>query len=234
MIIYNDIDLEERAPVKIEDIVVSPIQLNPVARQRSLDWGSEFIRMYGAQRTITITFALLERRETRRETYMYRIRNWARTTNNKEYPLILPEFDDRYLVCACTQLPEHSYRKWWENKLRIVFTCFDNPFWTANELKEVKCGTVFTVGGNVAPLMTIERKGSALKNQTYATSSYAMTFSQIPKGTLTIDLNRQTADVGGTSIMKYYSPTSKWIIPKSGSNQKITGNGTIKYRERWV
>lgn len=232
MIIFNGTDLTDVADVSIEDIDVSPIQLSPIARQRPLEYGMEYIRMSGSTRKITITFALLVMNLEKREAALQKIRNWARYKTEKA--LFLPHFEDRYLECVCTQMPDASYRKWFENKLRLEFTCFSNPFWTADELKEVPCGTAFTVGGNAPPLMTIERKGSALKNQTYATASAAMTFSQIPNGTLTIDLNRQTAAVGKTSIMKYYSPTSTWIVPQTGSSQKITGKGTIKFRERWI
>ena len=82
--------------------------------------------------------------------------------------------------------------------------------------------------------MTIERNGGKLTDATYSTSSATMSFSQIPSGKMVIDLNRQTAAIGKTSIMKYYSPTSKWIVPKIGANQYINGDGTVKYRERWV
>ena len=232
MINYNGTDLTDVADVSIEDIAVSPIQLNPVARSRALEYGMEFIRKVGGTRKITITFALLMQNIDKREAALQKIRNWCRS--DVENPLFLPQFDDRYLVCTCTQMPDTSYRKWWENKLRLEFTCFDNPFWTSDELKEVNCGTTFSIGGTAPPLVTIERKGSKLSNATYATSSAAMTFKTIPSGTMTIDLNRQTADVGGSSIMKYYVPTSTWITLKQGNNRKITGNGKIKFRERWV
>lgn len=234
MIIYNGVDLEELIPLKIEDIVVSPIQLNPVARQRAIGSGAEFVRTVGGDRKVTITFALLEMNREQRETDMQKLRTWAKPLSGKEYELKLPQFEGRHLVCACTMLPDHSYRKWFENKLRIELTCFNNPFWTSDELMQANCGASFSVGGDAPPLMTIERSGNALNNQTYATDKAAMTFSKIPSGSLVIDLNRQTAAVGGTSIMGNYVPTSTWIKPKAGGNQKITGNGVVKWRERWV
>lgn len=233
MIIFNGVDLTETIPVMIEDIVVSPIQLSPVARQRPIEYGADFIRMGGGTRTITITFAMLEIDPAEREAQMQAVRDWASV--GAEYTLELPQFSNRHLECACTMLPDHSYRKWWENKLRIQFECFNNPFWTSNELIEVPCGTTFSIGGSAKPLITIERKGStALSNVTYASDGVSMTFTKIPAGQLVIDLNRQTAAIGKTSIMQYYSPSSTWLVPKIGANQKITGTGTIKYRERWI
>lgn len=233
MIIFNGVDLTETFPVKIEDITVSPIQLNPVTRQRPLKFGADFIRQGGGTRTVTLSFALLEMEVTERERVMQEIRSWA--FSEEEETLELPQFENRHLECICTQMPDHSYRKWWENKLRLQFTCFNNPFWTSNELIEVPCGTVFSIGGSAQPLMTIERKGSStLRNQVYSTRTEAMTFSTVPAGQLVIDLNRQTAAIGATSIMKYYLNSSTWIVPRIGANQVIYGAGVVKYRERWV
>jgi hypothetical protein len=61
-----------------------------------------------------------------------------------------------------------------------------------------------------------------------------MTFTTIPAGNVVIDLNRQTASVDGVSIMQFYTPSSEWIIPAVGASQTIQGEGTVKYRERWV
>jgi phage-related protein len=233
MIIFNGVDLTETIPVKIEDISVSPIQLNPLARQRAIEGGAEFVRMVEGTRTVTITFALLEIDPVERETAMQALRNWA--SIGAEYTLELPEYDTRHLECAVTQLPDYSYRKWWENKLKLVFTCYNNPYWTSNEQIEVPCGTYFSIGGSAKPIMSIERSGvTPITNQTYTNGIQSMTFSTIPAGNMVINLNRQTAAIGNTSIMQYYTPTSSWIPPKIGANQRITGVGTIKYRERWV
>ena len=232
MIKFGNTDLTDVVPVKIEDVVVSPIRLDPVARSRVLKSGEEFIRQHGGTRTVTITFALLEMDTAEREQGMLDLRGWA--FSDTEQTLSLPQFENRHLECICTSFPDHSYRKWWENKLRITFTCFNNPYWTSDELIEVPCGETFSVGGNAQPLITIERNGSKLTNAVYATNSAAMTFSTVPAGNLVIDLNRQTAAIGKTSIMKYYLPSSKWIVPTIGANQYINGVGTVKYRERWV
>lgn len=233
MIIFNGVDLTETIPVQIEDITVSPIQLNPVARYRTIQFGADFVRMGGGTRNVTITFAMLQADRAEREAAMQALRDWA--SIGAEYTLELPEFENRHLECAVTMLPDHSFRKWWENKLRLQFTCFENPYWTSNELIEVPAGTVFSIGGSAQPLMTIERYANTpLTNQTFSNGVDSMTFTTIPAGSLVIDLNKQTAAIGGASIMRYYTPTSTWIVPKIGANQRINGVGSIKYRERWV
>ena len=233
MIKYNNKDLTDTIPVKIEDIIVSPVQLTPVARQRAVQAGAEFVRMGVGERTVTISFALLESAYDDREAALQSLREWSKI--DKERTLELPHFSNRHLECVCTQFPEPSYRKWWENKLKIVFTCFDNPYWTSNEQIEVPCGTLFSIGGSAQPLIEIHRNGvTPLTNQSYSDGSKTITFSTIPAGNLVIDLNRQTASIGKSSIMRHYNPLSKWIVPKIGAQQNITGIGSIVYRERWV
>jgi hypothetical protein len=72
----------------------------------------------------------------------------------------------------------------------------------------------------------------AATNQAYSDGTDTMTFSSIPAGGLVIDLNRQTAAVGTTSIMQYFGLTSSFIFPRVGS-MTITGTGTVQWRERW-
>lgn len=231
MIVYNGISIDSIAHVMIEDIKVSPIQYNPVARPRAVRFGSEFVRMGGGNRSVTISFALLDRNPATRQAEIVALSEWART--DAEYKLELTTDPARYLVGVCTAKPEPSTRAWWENKLRIVFTCFDNPYWTAKAEKSVACGTAFNAFGNAPPLMRIERTLSgAASDQSYSNGTQTMTFSTIPAGSMVIDLNAQTAQVGNTSIMQYYQPSGSFIIPRTGA-QTITGTGTVKYRERW-
>lgn len=233
MIEFDGVDLEELVNIKIDDIVVSPIRYSPVARTRTINFGSDFVRMNGESRTVTISFALLEMNHDERERQLQEIRDWAKT--NKEYILQLPHFENRHLECVCTQHPDTSYRKWWENRLNIQFTCFNNVYWTSNEIVTVPCGTTFSIGGSAPPVMTIENNSVvALQNQTYASKKESMRFTTIPAGKLVIDLNRQTAAIGNSSIMRYFVPTTKFVVPRIGANQVITGNGTVNYRERWV
>ena len=233
MIIFNGISLKSVAPLKIEDIRISQIDLNPVTRARAIRFGSDFVRMSGGQRTVAVTFALLDQDKVRRHESLMRISQWAKT--DKEYKLEFEIDPSRYLMCVCTSKPEPSMRQWWESKLRLVFTCFDNPFWTSNGLKTVSCGTAFTALGDAPPLMSIKRTLSedVSTDQVYSNGEQTMIFTAMPAGNVTIDLNRQTASLdNGQSIMSYYKPTSKFLIPKIGT-QTITGSGTVYFRERW-
>ena len=231
MIVFNGVALESVANVKIEDIRVSPIKLQPVVRPRAIRFGSEFVRMGGGERTISITFALLDMDAINRHSALMGISKWAKT--DAEYKLELPIEPTKYLQCVCTAKPEPSTRQWWESKLRLVFTCYENPYWTSKGEKSVACGTSFNVLGDAPPLMRIERTlSSSESNQTYSNGVQSMTFSTIPSGNMVIDLNNQTAAVGNSSIMNYYAPSGSFIIPKNGT-QTISGTGTIKYRERW-
>ena len=231
MILFDGVALETIAPVRIEDIRVGPVELNPVSRPRAINAGSDFVRMRCGTRTVAITFGLQRENKITRQAALLAVSEWAKT--DKEYRLELPLYADKYLQCVCTGKPEPSFRQWWEAKLRLTFTCFENPFWTSNEEKSAACGSAFYVLGNAAPLMKITRTlDAAATNQSYSNGSETITLSEIPAGDLTIDLNRQTIDVGGVSIMDKYAVASSFLIPKTGS-QTITGTGSVKWHERW-
>ena len=231
MIYFHGAALETIAPVKIEDIRVSPIQLSPLARQRPIRFGYDFVRMGGGNRTITITFALLTNDMTVRQRQLMDITAWART--DKPEKLTIPYHDNMYLECMCTGLPEPSTRQWWESKLTLVFTTFGNPYWTSIQEKSEDCGTAFYVLGTAPPLMRIERDSEIQASDlSYSDGTDTMTFSVVPGGKLIIDLNAQTASVGAYSIMNFYTFSSHFIIPKTGT-QTITGEGTVYWRERW-
>lgn len=232
MIIFNGQELEDIAPdIRIEDIRVSPIEYNVTARPRAITGGSDFVRTRNGTRTVTINFGLQISDQEARWEELTAISEWARTDG--EYRLDLPQYPDHYLVAVCTAKPEPSLRQWWEAKLRIVFTCYDNPYLNSIREKSAECGTAFRVAGDAPPLMRIERTlASAAEGQSYGNGTETMTFSDIPAGSLVIDLNRQTAAVDGSSIMSGYQVSSRFLIPRTGT-QTITGTGTVKYRERW-
>ena len=231
MIIFNDVDLETIAPVKIDDIRVSPIQTTPTARQR-VGFGQDFVRMTGGNRTITITFAVLIQDRNERYSALEAIKEWA--CPYEEHALSLPMYENKHFDCRCTGYPEPSYRQWWESKLRLVFTTFDNPFLTSDDEIRANCGVPFSIGGTAPPLVQISRRLTAtVANQIYSANGQNMEFSQIPAGNMLIDLNRQTAEVSGTNIMKYFNATGQFIKPVTG-NITINGTGTVSYRERWI
>jgi len=231
MIVYNGVSIDSVAPVMIEDIKVSPIRYSPVVRPRAILFGSDFVRMGGGERTVVITFAILEKNKVLRQEYFRNLSVWAKT--DAEYMLELPQDPLRFLQCVCTGKPEPSTRAWWENKLRLTFTCYENPYWTSKREKSVACGTAFSVIGNAPPLMRIENTSeSGFTDTTFSNGVQTMIFNTIPPGGMVIDLNNQTAEVGGVSIMQYYAPSGTFLVPATGT-QTITGVGTIKYRERW-
>lgn len=236
MIVYDGISLNSVAGIKVKDVQVSPIQYDEVTRPRAIRGGSDFVRSRAGTRTVAITFALIEENDINRQAALLAISQWAK--NDKEYRLELPGHPEHYLMAICTGKPEPSLRQWWESKLRLVFTCYDNPYWNAKAEKSVACGTAAFILGDAPPLMRIERtvSGSAVSNQSYSLDGKTITLSTIPVGAMTIDLDNQTAySVNGstvTNLMQYYNVNSRFLIPRTGS-VNITGTGTVKFRERW-
>lgn len=231
MIRFNGVNLEDIAPVKIEDIRPGPIDTQAVVNQR-IGLGQNFVRMTGGSRQIVVTFALLVEDKDQRFEYLEAIKEWAQPW--KECPLILPMFPNKHYDCRCTGYPEPSYRQWWESKLRLVFTTYENPYLTSNDEIRASMNTPLAIGGTAPPLIRIERfLPSRASEQSYSCNGKTMFFSTIPAGQMIIDLNKQTAAVGNNSIMKYFGKTSRFIEPVAGY-MTITGTGTIVYRERWI
>ena len=81
--------------------------------------------------------------------------------------------------------------------------------------------------------MRIEDTLSSAAQRIYSDGTDTMTFTLVPAGDLVIDLNNQTAAVGGTSCMDQFTFASTFIQPKTGT-QTITGSGTVYWRERWL
>lgn len=236
MIVFDGVSLNSIAKVMIEDVRVSPIEFDEVTRPRAIRGGSDFVRSRAGTRTVAVTFALLDDDKVNRQKGLLAISEWAK--NDKEYKLELPGHPEHFLMAICTGKPEPSLRQWWESKLRLVFTCYDNPYWNAKAEKSVACGTTAFILGDAPPLMRIERTvtGSSVTHQSYTLDGRTMMFSTIPVGTAVIDLNRQIAySTSGntvTDLMQYYNVNNKFLIPRTGS-VNITGTGTVKYRERW-
>ena len=234
MIIYDGVSLESVANVKIEDIKVNPIQYDDVTRVRSVSPGSVFVRSRAGTRTVVVTFALPDDNRINRQGALLAISQWAKT--DKEYKIEFPWNPNMYLMGVCTSKPEPSLRMWWESKLRLVFTCFDNPFWTSKVEKRFTGNTTnpitIFIDGNAPPLMRIRRVNSAVSNRSYVLDGETISFTSLPAGEMNIDVNRQIVTVNGVNAMQYYNPSSTFFIPHSGS-QSIQGIGYFYYRERW-
>ena len=236
MIVYNNISLESAARIRVKDVHVSPIKYDELTRPRAINGGSVFVRSRAGIRTVTVTFALLDEDQVNRQAALLAVSQWAKT--DQEYRLDLPGHPEHYLMAICTEKPAPSLREWWESDLRLVFTCFDNPFWNSKSVKSVSCGTAFHALGDAPPLVRIERTvtGSAVSNQSYSLDGRTMSFSTIPVGNMVIELNKQLAYSTNNGViidlMQYYNINSLMLIPRTGS-QTITGTGTVKYRERF-
>ena len=233
MIVFNGVSLNSVADVKIEDVRVNPIEYYEITRPRAIRGGSDFVRSRAGTRTVAITFALLDDNKVNRQKALMAISTWAK--NDKEYKLELPWHPEHYLMAICTEKPDPSLRQWWESKLRLVFTCYENPYWNALQEKTASFGTAFNILGDAEPLMRFEEtltSSSQARSYSDGTNTMVFTFGGAVSGNIVIDLNKQTAKVGNSSIMQYYNINSKFIVPKTGL-MNIDGSGTIKYRERW-
>ena len=189
MIWFNEEALLDVAPVKIVDILVSPIQMTPTARQRPIKWGADFVRMGGGVRTVSVDFALLTDDMSSRQAILKQITRWARQVDIGT--LRINGHEDMFLRATCTALPEPSMRQWWESKLRVVFTAFD-PYWISDfqTVKEFSGGTLSTfIDGDAPALIRLEWTNTAVSDWSFTANGQTMAFSSIPAGEIVIDLN---------------------------------------------
>lgn len=227
-VFFHGIPLENVAGVKLTDITVGPVQWQATARARPIRAGSDFVRLVGGLRTVTMTFVLLQRDMEWRQQDLTAVTAWLRTEQPER--LVLPGFPGRYLMAACTEFPEPFLRQYWQ-ELRAVWTCFD-PYWYSMSERQCACGTPFKVGGSAPPLMWITDTLAASGDRAYTDGTDTITLADVPAGDLTIDLDAQTAAVDGVSVMACYDFASSWIIPHTGETM-ISGTGTVHWRERW-
>lgn len=229
MIVFNGMALEAIAPVKIEDIRVSPIIQTPVARDRPVTAGMTFIRAHEGTRTVSINFAIIEQDADTRQSYIEAITAWALTEQPAE--MLLPYRTGKALYALCTGLPDPSTRQWWESRLNLTFTAYDPFFYDLNE-KTANLGDTVFIRGNAIPKMRIEATLAASADLTFTDGRDTMVFEDVPAGDLVIDLTKQTAEVDGVSIMGCFTFTSTFIRPRLGP-LTITGTGALKWREGW-
>lgn len=230
MIFYNGQALESIAPVKIEDIRVSPIVQEAAVRERPLKAGAQFIRRHEGTRTVNITFAIIEQNYGLRQKYIEAVTAWALSAEQPA-PMQLPYHENKVIYVVCTGLPEPSTRQWWESRLNLTFTAYDPYFYDLAE-RSAPCGTAFRVYGNAEPKMRIIAELNTAQNLTYSSGGNTMAFTAVPAGLVEIDLNKQTAKCGGNTIMDKYALTSRFIVPHTGI-MTISGTGTVKWREAY-
>ncbi len=230
MLFFNDVSISSFPGLMVEDIRVSPIQYAPLARQRPIRFGAEFVRISGGSRTVAVTFAVLEQDREARAMLLMDVRKWARSVDIGK--LQVTGYPDMHLMAGCTEFSEHSSRQWWEDSLKVVFTAYE-PYWLSDDEKSVPCGTDVLIAGSAPPKMRIVRTlSSAASNQSWSDGTDTITLSSVPAGRLTIDLDRQTIDVDGQSVMSGFTFGSSFIRPKIGQ-MNISGAGTVIWQERW-
>lgn len=240
MITFNGIGIKDIAPVDIADIVVSTVRRSVVSRDRPILPGAEFVRVTDSTRQVTITLADRTSDMESRISEIEAINAWAATTEPGK--LVLPYQGGKYLNALCTSYVEPSYRQWWENKLKLVFTAYD-PYFNSPAENHVVIGTGATVtfAGSAEPLVYIDQiingipGGTVQATFVWSDGTNTLTVSgAIPTGgVVRVDLNKQTVrHSNGTSLSPLITLASRF--PAITRKMTITGPGTIYWRERYV
>ena len=234
MIIYRGINITDIAPVEIADIVVASVKRSVVARDRPILPGAEFVRVTDTTRQVNITLADLTNDARMRLNEIEAINAWA--AGGQPDRLVLPYRDGKYLMAVCTQYVEPSYRQWWENKLKLVFTAYE-PYFNAPAENSLALGTAAHIGGSAEPLVRIVTTLSAQASSlAWTDGTNTLTLSgTIPAGTVTVDLNKQTiTHSNGTSLSSLLTLASRFPEIKRTMAITCASGGTLYWRERYV
>lgn len=234
MIVFNGVSIMDIAPVEIADIVVSTVKRSVVTRDRPILPGAEFVRVTDGTRQVTITLAVLTNDAETRISEIEAINAWAASTEPGR--LVLPYQGGKYLTALCTSFVEPSYRQWWENKLKLVFTAFD-PYFNAPGENSLALGTAANIGGSAEPLVRIETVlGSSVSSLAWTDGTNTLTLSgTIPAGTVTVDLSRQTImHSNGSSLSNKLTLASRFPTIKRVMDITSASGGTLIWRERYV
>lgn len=238
MIIYKGISITDVAPVDIADIVVSGVKRNVTARDRMTHAGAEFVRVVDQTRQVTITLADRTNDAETRLSEIDAINAWA--AGDQPEKLVLPYRDGKYLMALCTSFVEPSYRQWWENKLKLVFTAYEPYFYAPaeNSAPVSTTGRAFSITGTAEPLMRIETVLTQERSSLSWTFDDTVTLAlsgTIPAGTVTVDLNHQTIRHStGTNLNTMLTLASRFPEIKRKMAVTASRSGTLYWRERYV
>lgn len=231
-LIFDGVDIETISPVKIIDITVGQPKQSVVTAPRPISPGQAFIRSTYTTRVITVQFALLITSPIEREAALQALRAWAHP--GQPGTLTVDSRPGQSITAVCTGLPDPSMRQWWEDKLKITFTCYDPLFVDITE-QTAASGAQAVVLGDAPPLayLTID-VGSGYNTVTVTDGTRTLTLSgQMSAGTITIDLEHEkiTHSVDG-NISSLLTLTSRFPQLKIGINT-ITG-AILHYKPRWL
>lgn len=233
---YNGVLLQSACPkAQVTDITVQPIPIEFTKTERVASNGSLLVRRRLRERTVTINIELpLDANVGMMTANARRVRNWAEAAT--ESPLILPDYDGKYLISVLTSISNFSLTEWYK-PLQLVFTAFSEPCFLSAVESTGKVGNAITVAGDEYAEITIEHKiTQTLTNPTWTLAAgYVIalvgTFSS---GIIKIDCQKGYVSKDGESLMAQLQPSSRFYrFPKG--NHVITGpsGGTITWRERW-
>lgn len=232
MVLFNGVALESVAPIKVQDIVVSPIAQKVTTIDRATQPGAYFVRVRGTTRTVTISFAVITQVRPTRERHIQAVRRWAES--DKPGLLLLPDRVGQYLSAVCTAYPQSNVRAWWDVPT-LTFTAYD-PFFLDAAENVAPCGQGFMAGGSATPHMEIRAQlASATQNPSWTDhlGNRISLSGSVGPGLVVIDLEAQTVTENGASIMSQYVwPESTFFPARLGYN-RITGPGNVYWRERW-
>ena len=228
MISFGGAFLEDVSPVRVISAAVGPAGVRPLAHQLP-GRGARLVRVSYAARQVIIRFVLTDGDAGMAAEHLMRINEWAGGAEEKR--LTLPGCGAAHLMAVCTELPSLELSRAGDGVMRLRFTAFD-PFWRADAEKSSPAGEVF-IGGSAPPLMRLTCRVESAGDVVWRCGGVKTRFADVPPGCLTVDLNDNTAELDGVSVINRFDPAGAFIKPQTG-RIALSGPGRIIWRERWL
>lgn len=233
---YNGELLQHAVPgAQVTRVVVQPIPIIVSKLNRIAGDGAYRVRQRRGERTITVFVEQkVKAGEAEFTAFARALRLWAES--EIEAPLRLPDYPDKYLNCALTQIQNYDLNEWYK-PIQLVFTASDDPHFCSDQLSSGRVGTAFTVVGDAPANMVISHTvRSTLTNPQWTLASgYIVALNgTYTSGVIEIDTKRGYVTRNGNSLMGDLLPISRFYSYPRGTHI-ITGpsGGVISWRERW-
>lgn len=235
MVEFNGVDMSDVAPVLLLDIAVASPAVQATTQSRPLSDGTSFVRRTRGERTVAVSFVLMEQHAEKRRNALAALTAWLASPH--PLPLRTTPEENGYLLAVCTRYPDQSSRQYWE-ALEIVFTAFDPAYRSLAENVQPVDSPVM-VARSEPPLMRIEQRiDQPLTAPRWTLGSAHLELTgTVGVGQLIIDFDQQTILLNGQSALRQLTIDSVFFTLNQGANRIVcTGGagGTLYWRERWI
>lgn len=232
VLMFQSVSLEDVAPVRISNVIVSAPTINTYTEKKTSANGYYFAgRDYG-DRIVTVYFYFHQLRPSQKAGYMSSIYEWAHSDAPER--LEIQHYAGMYLLATCTGLPEISATDH-NDIMSIEFTAHDPAFY-CNEISSSACGIPFTVRGSLPAYgYILNTNASPVTDPEWTLDAgYSIALDgSVSAGEIRVETSPIYVTLDGTQIMDQVTLASRSLELTPGVHT-ITGTGTVYWQEKYL